>query len=55
MLLANPPNAHPTNQVDLNRTFTFRNSKAVYEGVPIIAANMDSVGTFEMAKALNKV
>jgi len=40
--------------VDLNRTFTFKNSNAVYEGVPIIAANMDTVGTFEMAIALDK-
>lgn len=40
--------------MDLNRTFKFRNSKATYTGVPIIAANMDTVGTFEMAKVLAK-
>ncbi|KAI9330631.1 IMP dehydrogenase/GMP reductase [Obelidium mucronatum] len=39
-------------QVDLNRTFTFRNSGRQWTGVPIIAANMDTVGTFEMANAL---
>lgn len=36
-------------QVDLNRTFFFRNSKKTWTGVPIIAANMDTVGTFPMA------
>ncbi|XP_070574490.1 GMP reductase 1-like [Ptychodera flava] len=41
-------------EVDLHRTFTFRNSGKEYNGIPIIAANMDTVGTFEMAKALAK-
>ena len=41
-------------QVSLERTFTFRNSKKKWSGVPIIAANMDTVGTFEMAEALSK-
>ncbi|XP_070810081.1 GMP reductase 2 isoform X2 [Pituophis catenifer annectens] len=41
-------------EVDLMRSFTFRNSKQTYTGIPIIAANMDTVGTFEMAKALGK-
>ena len=39
-------------QVRLERTFKFRNSKAEYEGVPIMAANMDGVGTFKMADTL---
>ena len=39
-------------QVRLERTFKFRNSKAEYEGVPIMAANMDGVGTFQMADTL---
>jgi len=39
-------------QVRLDRKFTFRHSKADYEGVPIMASNMDSVGTFEMADKL---
>lgn len=42
-------------QVDLTRSFSFRNSKQMYTGIPIIAANMDTVGTFEMAKVLSKV
>jgi len=38
--------------VDLNITYTFLHSKRTWTGVPIMAANMDTVGTFEMAKAL---
>ncbi|XP_043411826.1 GMP reductase 2 isoform X1 [Prionailurus bengalensis] len=41
-------------EVDLTRSFSFRNSKQTYTGIPIIAANMDTVGTFEMAKVLCK-
>ncbi|NIJ45720.1 GMP reductase [Wenyingzhuangia heitensis] len=41
-------------QVDLDREFTFLNSKATWKGVPIMAANMDTVGTFEMALALSQ-
>lgn len=40
--------------VDLTREFTFRNSGYSWKGVPIIAANMDSTGTLEMARALTK-
>ncbi|RCN34699.1 putative GMP reductase, partial [Ancylostoma caninum] len=38
--------------VDLVREYVFRNSKKSYSGVPVIASNMDTVGTFEMAEAL---
>lgn len=38
--------------VDLTREFVFRNSKQTWKWVPIVAANMDTIGTFEMAKAL---
>lgn len=41
-------------QVDLQREFNFLNSKLHWKGVPIMAANMDTVGTFGMAKALFK-
>ncbi|XP_042894074.1 GMP reductase 2-like [Penaeus japonicus] len=41
-------------EVDLERTITFRNSKQTWTGIPVIAANMDTVGTFEMAKTLAK-
>ena len=55
-------------EVDLHRGFTFRNyvpqamsmeqirpdSNKHYQGVPIMAANMDGVGTFEIADALGE-
>jgi len=40
--------------VSLNREFRFLHSDTIWKGVPIIAANMDTVGTFDMAKALFK-
>lgn len=40
-------------EVDLRRKFTFRHSPVKYYGVPIIAANMDMIGTFEMSRALH--
>ena len=42
-------------QVNLLRSYTFRNSKQTYDGIPVMAANMDTVGTFEMAKVLASV
>ena len=39
---------------DLTRRFTFRHSKNDWRGVPIIAANMDHTGTYEMHNALRK-
>ncbi len=39
-------------EVSLNRTFHFRHGNNRWEGIPIIAANMDTVGTFEMATEL---
>jgi GMP reductase len=51
-------------EVDLERSFYFRNfepdfpdncmNDPHYRGVPIMASNMDGVGTFEMADALGK-
>lgn len=38
--------------VSLEREFKFLHSTTAWTGVPIMAANMDTVGTFEMAKAL---
>ena len=40
--------------VNLVREFTFFNSKVNWKGIPIMASNMDTVGTFEMALALAK-
>ena len=40
-------------QVDLKRTIKFKHARNhSWTGIPIIAANMDTVGTFEMAEAL---
>ncbi|KAJ2940804.1 hypothetical protein O0L34_g10053 [Tuta absoluta] len=43
------------NDVDLYREIVFRNSGQTYRGVPVMASNMDTVGTFEMAQELAKV
>jgi len=37
-------------EVELKREYKFRNSGRTYNGVPIMAANMDTTGTFEIAK-----
>lgn len=41
-------------QVSLEREFSFLHSDHKWSGVPIMAANMDTVGTFEMAEELAK-
>ncbi len=41
-------------EVDISREFIFNHSKRKYQGIPIIAANMDTTGTMQMAKALHK-
>jgi len=40
--------------VDIERVFTFKHSKKSWVGVPIIAANMDTTGTFEIGDVLKK-
>ena len=40
--------------VKMTRTFKFRNSQKQLEFCPIFASNMDGVGTFSMAKVLQK-
>ena len=40
--------------VDLEREFNFRHSDETWKGIPIIAANMDTTGTFEIAEAFKK-
>ena len=39
-------------EVDLNRSFQWKHSKRQWQGVPVVAANMDTVGTFTMARSL---
>ncbi|WP_163712131.1 GMP reductase [Mangrovibacterium lignilyticum] len=38
--------------VSLERTFKFMHTNQTWTGIPVMAANMDTVGTFEMALAL---
>jgi GMP reductase len=40
--------------VDLTRSFVFKHSGDTWSGVPIMAANMDGVGTWDMAKKLSE-
>ena len=40
--------------VTLEREFKFLHSPYLWKGIPVMAANMDTVGTFEMALALGK-
>ena len=39
--------------VDISREFRFRHTGTEYAGIPIVASNMDTTGTFEMARALD--
>lgn len=39
--------------VDIRRDFRFRHAPVTYDGIPVIASNMDTTGTFEMARALD--
>ena len=41
-------------QVNLERTLKFPHSKQTWTGVPVIAANMDTTGTFEVYNVLSK-
>ncbi len=40
--------------VDLEREYTFAHSSITWQGIPIIAANMDHTGTFAMAEVLSQ-
>jgi GMP reductase len=53
-VLIRPKRSTLTSRADvkLEREYTFVNSKKIYRGTPIMAANMDGVGTFEMARTL---
>jgi len=41
-------------EVDLVRTYKFKHSRYEYQGIPIMASNMDGVGTIQMAETLDK-
>jgi GMP reductase len=41
-------------EVELERKYTFKHSGKVYTGIPIMAANMDGVGTLTMAEEISR-
>ena len=41
-------------EVDLVKFYKFKHSRYEYEGIPIMAANMDGVGTLKMAETLSQ-
>ena len=41
-------------QVDLEREFKFKHSSIKWKGVPVMSANMDTTGTFEVYNVLSK-
>ena len=45
-------NLKSRSQVSMERSYTFLHSRKLWTGVPVIAANMDTVGTFEVAEVL---
>jgi GMP reductase len=55
-VLIRPKRSTLTSRKDilLERTFKFYHSKKVWTGIPIIASNMASSGTFEMARTLSR-
>lgn len=54
-VLIRPKRSTLTSRADviLERHYEFVNSGKIYRGVPIMAANMDGVGTFDMARTLS--
>jgi len=46
---------HSRSQVSLERTITFLHSKRKWTGIPLMVANMDTTGTFDMYYALSKM
>ena len=53
-VLFEPQRNDMTSREDVNlvRTLKFPHTSTVWTGVPVMASNMDGVGTFSMAKAL---
>ncbi len=39
---------------ELNRQFTFKYSKHIWKGIPIVASNMDHTGTIEMSEVMEE-
>lgn len=54
LLIPKRSNLRSRKDVDLTRTFYFPSSDNTWTGIPIIASNMDTVGTYKVAEVLNK-
>jgi GMP reductase len=54
LLLPNWSDINSRNDVFIEREFKFKYSPYVWTGVPIIVSNMDTTGTIEMARVLQK-
>ena len=54
LLLPNWSDLNSRNDVIIEREFKFKYSPYVWTGVPIIVSNMDTTGTIEMARVLQK-
>ncbi len=52
VLIEPKPSNMSTRDLDLTRTFKFPHSGKQWKGIPIMASNMDGVGTFSMARVL---
>jgi GMP reductase len=50
LLMPKRSNLSSRSNVSLEREMKFKHSTCTYRGIPIIAANMDSVGTINMAQ-----
>ena len=54
MIIPKRSNLKSRSEVSLQRSFKFKHSTLRWEGIPIISANMDTIGTTKMAEALNQ-
>jgi IMP dehydrogenase/GMP reductase len=54
LLIPKSSELNSRSEVDVEREFTFKYSQFKWKGVPIIVSNMDTTGTVEMARQLQK-
>ena len=54
LIRSRPTTLNSRKEVNLTRDFEFKHSESELSNIPIIAANMDTVGTMDMFKALHK-
>lgn len=55
MILPQRSQIKSRSDVDLKRTFKFKHTNYQWTGIPIIASNLDTTGSFKMAKSLTKL